>query len=138
MIRAGDFRIWVERFWVENCEERMCWGESRMSQSDFFQTYKWILRREFRHAQTVEAAQPVLRAVCNPGELPRFEAVYREGEPDERAPEWEVVEWTRHNTENGARSGRRVESWLESDPGAEQKAKNLADALQQEYLQTTS
>lgn len=130
MIRNGDFRIWVENFWMENCEERMCWGEPRMSQSDFFQTYKWVLRREFRHAQTV--------VPDHNQEDPRFEAVYREGEPNERAPEWEVVEWTRVNPKNGARSGRRVESWLESAVNAEQQAKDLADRLQQEYIRTVS
>lgn len=57
MLNTKDFRIWLETFWMENCEERICWGEPRLTQADFFQMYKWVLRREFRHAQSVAKNQ---------------------------------------------------------------------------------
>lgn len=42
----------------------------------------------------------------------RFEASYYEGEPDERSPEWNVIEWDQvRRDENGkviAKSGRKV------------------------------
>lgn len=39
----------------------------------------------------------------------RFEAVFYEGEPDERLPSWDVVEWTNQST-NG-KSGKVVKSF---------------------------
>lgn len=49
MNKPNDFRIWLEQFWMTNCDERMCWGEPRLTKSDFFRQYKWILKREYRH-----------------------------------------------------------------------------------------
>lgn len=47
----------------------------------------------------------------------RFEASYYEGEPDERLPEWNVIEWDQvRRDENGkviAQSGRKV--WTSYD-----------------------
>ena len=40
--------------------------------------------------------------------MARFEASYYPGEPDERLPEWRVVEWTYENPETGAKSGDTV------------------------------
>lgn len=60
----------------------------------------------------------------------RFEAVFYEGEPDERLPEWHVVEWTFVNPETGAKLGNKVARFWE-DEGDEAKA--LASDLQQAY-----
>lgn len=60
--------------------------------------------------------------------LPRFEAIYYEGEFNERMPAWQVIEWTSHNPANGARSGRTVESFDYQD-----QARELAYVLQENY-----
>lgn len=60
----------------------------------------------------------------------RFEAVFHEGEPDERLPEWHVVEWTYVNPETGGKIGNKVARFWE-DQGSE--AKELAAALQEAY-----
>lgn len=46
------FRNWVRSLWLENCEERLVYGiQSRISEREYFQQYKWWLRREYRHQQ---------------------------------------------------------------------------------------
>ena len=59
---------------------------------------------------------------------PRFEAVFYEGEQDERMPSWDVVEWTNVNPVNGARSGRTVRQF-----DYEEDAQELAKVLQENY-----
>ena len=60
----------------------------------------------------------------------RFEAVFYDGEPDERLPEWHVVEWTYVNPETGAKCGNKVAIFSEYDGD---KAIELAAVLQHEY-----
>ena len=64
--------------------------------------------------------------------MARFEAVLYDGEPDERLPEWCVVEWNYINPETGAKSGKTV--WKTYDMvWGEQEAKDRAYQLQQVY-----
>lgn len=60
----------------------------------------------------------------------RFEAVFYEGEPNERLPEWHVVEWTYVNPETGGKTGTKVARFWE-DEGT--KAQELAATLQEAY-----
>jgi hypothetical protein len=48
MAQTSDFRIWVEDIWRENCEERLIWQEARQPLNEYFQRYKWWLKREYR------------------------------------------------------------------------------------------
>jgi hypothetical protein len=45
-----EFRNWVHNLWVDNCEERMlyCDGD-RLTEQEYFQRFKWWLRREYQH-----------------------------------------------------------------------------------------
>ena len=66
----------------------------------------------------------------------RFEAYYYDGEPNERLPEWRVVEWTYVNTETGAKSGRSVFRTYDLENGereANERAKILQDAYNLEF-----
>lgn len=66
--------------------------------------------------------------------MARFEAVFYEGEVDERLPSWDVVEWTEVNPVTGAKFGRSVRKY----PGSEKWeaiAKEMAEFLQEEYNQ---
>lgn len=57
--------------------------------------------------------------------MARFEAVYYDGEDNERLPEWRVVEWNRY-------TGKTV--WYTYDMfNGEAKAKEEAQARQEEY-----
>lgn len=60
----------------------------------------------------------------------RFEAVFYEGEVDERLPEWHVVEWTYVNPETGGKIGNKVARFWEDEGD---KAAELAAVLQDEY-----
>ena len=62
--------------------------------------------------------------------MARFEAVFYEGEINERLPEWCVVEWLPEH--NGAKSGRTV--WKTYDMIAgEHSANEMAMIFQHEY-----
>ena len=43
------FRAWVHQLWVDNCEERVVSGDSRLDERDYFLKFRWWLRREYRH-----------------------------------------------------------------------------------------
>jgi hypothetical protein len=45
-----EFRNWVHNLWLDNCEERVlyCDGD-RLTEQEYFQRFKWWLRREYRH-----------------------------------------------------------------------------------------
>jgi hypothetical protein len=44
-----SFRQWVHELWLENCDEHMLYQELPYSQQDYFQRYKYWLKREYRH-----------------------------------------------------------------------------------------
>ncbi len=44
-----SFRAWLEEVWRQNCDEHDAWGEPRLSMSQYFQMYKWWLKREYKY-----------------------------------------------------------------------------------------
>jgi hypothetical protein len=62
----------------------------------------------------------------------RFEVSYYEGEFNERAPGWSVIEWTGVSPHTGVMSGRTVELF-EDSPYGERQARELAGILQEAY-----
>lgn len=64
----------------------------------------------------------------------RFEAVFYEGDPDERLPEWHVVEWTVVNPETGAKLGNKIAKfWEDQGDGAKALASDLQQAYNMEF-----
>lgn len=49
-----EFRAWVHQLWVENCEDHFAHAEPRLGKQEYFQKYKYWLKREFRHRRRVE------------------------------------------------------------------------------------
>lgn len=45
------FRQWVYELWMDNCEEHRLYGERELDQRQYFQQYRYWLRREYRHWQ---------------------------------------------------------------------------------------
>jgi hypothetical protein len=43
------FRLWVQRIWMENCEERLTVGQDRVTMNQYWNTYKYWLKREYQH-----------------------------------------------------------------------------------------
>jgi hypothetical protein len=41
----------LKDLWYENREERASWGNPTLSLQEYFQQYKWWLRREYRFQQ---------------------------------------------------------------------------------------
>lgn len=45
------FRLWVQRIWMENCEERLTVGEDPVTIKQYWNSYKYWLKREYRYQQ---------------------------------------------------------------------------------------
>jgi len=45
------FRNWLRNIWLDNCAEHDAWGEPQISIKQYFNKYKWWLRREYRFQQ---------------------------------------------------------------------------------------
>ena len=45
------FRLWVQQIWMENREERLTYGEEPATIKQYWNTYKWWIRREYRHQE---------------------------------------------------------------------------------------
>jgi len=46
-----SFRNWLTNLYFENKEERFYWGNKALSLEEYFNQYKWWLRREYRFQQ---------------------------------------------------------------------------------------
>jgi len=49
-----NFRAWVQELWMQNSDERLLYGQDPATIKQYWNTYKWWLRREFRHQQSKE------------------------------------------------------------------------------------
>lgn len=50
-----NFRHWVHNLWLDNCEEKVLYcDEDRLTEQEYFQKFKWWLRREWRHQQQLQ------------------------------------------------------------------------------------
>ena len=43
------FRLWIQRIWMENREERLTVGEDPVTIKQYWDNYKYWLKREYRH-----------------------------------------------------------------------------------------
>ena len=43
------FRSWLRQLWQENCVEREEFNERPYTQKEYFKTFRYWLKREFRH-----------------------------------------------------------------------------------------
>lgn len=50
----SPFRAWVHQLWLDNCDERDWAGDIRLREAEYFQKFRWWLRREYRHRQGIE------------------------------------------------------------------------------------
>jgi hypothetical protein len=48
---ASSFRIWVQNLWMENREERLTFGDDPVTIQQYWKTYKWWIKREYRFRQ---------------------------------------------------------------------------------------
>jgi hypothetical protein len=55
MVKKMQFRAWVEQLWQANCEEREQFLEAQFSRVEYFQRFKYWLKREYRRQQKENA-----------------------------------------------------------------------------------
>jgi hypothetical protein len=48
------FGQWVHELWLQNCDELLELNQTRYTQQEYFQKYKYWLKREYRHQQGVK------------------------------------------------------------------------------------
>ena len=53
---ASPFRMWVQNLWMENCEERLVYKENPVTIQQYWSTYKWWIKREYRHKHLQKAS----------------------------------------------------------------------------------
>jgi hypothetical protein len=47
--RSSAFRHWVNELWMENREERLLYGEEPATINQYWERYKYWLKREYKH-----------------------------------------------------------------------------------------
>ena len=48
-LQTSSFRHWVNELWMENREERLLYGEDPATIKQYWDTYKYWLKREYKH-----------------------------------------------------------------------------------------
>ena len=43
------FRLWVQRIWMENCDERLTVGQDPVTMKQYWNNYKYWLKREYKY-----------------------------------------------------------------------------------------
>jgi hypothetical protein len=56
MQRQTSFRLWVGEIYRENCEERLVYQEDPVTIQQYWNTYKWWLKREYQHKHLQKAS----------------------------------------------------------------------------------
>lgn len=49
MKEATPFRLWVQQVWYDNCEEHLTYGEDPYKLQEYWNKYKFWLKREYKH-----------------------------------------------------------------------------------------
>jgi hypothetical protein len=52
-MKQYNFRLWLTKMWIENKEEHQVYGESEMKLVEYFNRYKYWLKREYRYQQLI-------------------------------------------------------------------------------------
>ena len=56
LLTVSPFRMWVQNLWIENCEERLVYKQDPVTQQQYWDTYKWWIKREYRHKHPQKAS----------------------------------------------------------------------------------
>ena len=49
MTEQSEFRKWVRELWLQNCDEHSEFNELPFTQQEYWDMYKFWLKREFKH-----------------------------------------------------------------------------------------
>jgi len=50
-MKQSTFRLWLTQMWMENREEHRAHQEPVVGQQEYFNRYKYWLKREYKHQQ---------------------------------------------------------------------------------------
>jgi hypothetical protein len=50
--QVSRFRLWVNEVWRENCEERLTYHQDPATIKEYWNAYKYWLKREYKHQRT--------------------------------------------------------------------------------------
>ncbi len=50
--QASAFRLWVNNIWMANREERLIYGQDPATMKQYWDTYKYWLKREYKHQRS--------------------------------------------------------------------------------------
>ena len=53
---VSPFRVWVQNLWIDNCEERLVYQQDPVTIQQYWNTYKWWIKREYRHKHLHKAS----------------------------------------------------------------------------------
>ena len=53
-VRLSRFRLWVQDFYFQNREERLIYNDTSYTIQQYWDTYKWWLKREYRQQLRLE------------------------------------------------------------------------------------
>ena len=53
MSNQSEFRRWVHELWLQNTDEHLEYNELPYTQEQYFQMYKYWLKREFKHQKQI-------------------------------------------------------------------------------------
>ena len=56
-LKFSPFRNWVRNLWLENCDEHLDANLPKYSDEEYFQKFKWWLKREYKHQRQKNAIQ---------------------------------------------------------------------------------
>ncbi len=51
------FRLWVQRLWIQNSEEHLTYGEQPYKIQEYWNRYKWWIKREYQHQKEKNAVR---------------------------------------------------------------------------------
>ena len=52
-MKQYTFQLWLTNMWIKNREEHQVYGEAEMQLSEYFNRYKYWLKREYRYQQQI-------------------------------------------------------------------------------------
>ena len=50
--QSSAFRRWVNELWMENREERLLYGQDPATMKQYWDAYKWWIKREYKHQRS--------------------------------------------------------------------------------------
>jgi hypothetical protein len=54
IMKDSKFRLWVQEIWMQNCEEHLSFNEKPYKIKEYWEQYKYWLKREYKYQKSLE------------------------------------------------------------------------------------